>query len=343
MPGDRRDSSHENTSNDRITVVVCAYTDDRWDTLQQAINVTLKQMEPEDELIIVVDHNKPLLARCLASFDSCLVVPNRHRRGLSGARNTALHSTRGSIIVFLDDDAIPRDGWLNALRAPYADNNVYGVGGFTTPRWPGEQPRWFPPEFFWVIGCSHLGLPSDARPVRNLIGANMSFRKIAFEQAGIFAENLGRTSSQPLGCEETEFSIRLTQANANAILLYDPSAQVEHHVERKRKSAKYFAQRCWAEGLSKAEVTRRVGRSHALSTERDYTTHVLPRGIRRGLSESLRGDLWGAARSAAIITGLAVTSAGYCFGTLCGHSGVCGEERDFTGVSSGDDSVATCY
>lgn len=303
-----------------LTVVVCAYTGDRWETLCHAVGMTLKQMSNDDELIVVIDHNEPLLERCRVSFDDCVVLANTQSRGLSGARNTALRRARGKVIVFLDDDAVPLDGWLDALRAPYADQRVFGVGGLTMPRWPGDQPRWFPAEFLWVVGCSHLGLPTAQRPVRNLTGANMSFRQAVFEQVGGFAETLGRNRNRPLGCEETELCIRLTQANPDALLLFDPSAQVEHHLTKQRKAFGYFVRRCWAEGLSKAEVSRRVGRSDALSAERHYTRRVLPQGIWLGLRQAIGGDLSGIARSSAIATGLAVTTAGYCTGAFLSHS-----------------------
>jgi hypothetical protein len=144
----------------------------------------------------------------------------------------------------------------------------------------------------------------------------MSFRKAAFDHVGGFAEQMGRIGERLFACEETEFSIRLTQANPKAVILYQPSSQVEHQVARDRASLGYFVRRCWAEGLSKAEVSRRVGRSSALSAERRYTLRVLPRGFKDGLHDSFAGDLWGAARSVAIVLGLVATAAGYCIGTI---------------------------
>jgi glucosyl-dolichyl phosphate glucuronosyltransferase len=300
-----------------LTVVICAYTDERWDTLQAAVDVTRKQLGFSDELLVVIDGNEHLLARCRESFNECTVISNSRSRGLSGARNSALEAARGSIIVFLDDDAVPQDGWLEALRAPYADDRIAGVGGLARPRWPARQsPAWFPAEFLWVVGCSHRGLPTQPSAVRNFLGANMSFRQAVFDQVGGFAEHLGRIGNRPLGGEETELCIRLTKASPEAILLYAPSAQVEHHVARQRTSLTYFSRRCWAEGISKAEVSRRVGRSSALSTERQYTAQILPRAVWQGLRDSASGDIWGAARSAAVVWGLFVTTAGYGRGLL---------------------------
>jgi len=300
-----------------VTVVVCSYTKDRWETLKRAIDVVMEQISFGDELLVVIDHNDALLACCRGYLANFTVLPNRRNRGLSGARNTALDEARGSIIVFLDDDATPLEGWLDALRAPYAETRVYGVGGLAKPNWLAGKPRWFPDEFLWVVGCSHRGLPADPHPVRNLVGANMSFRKAAFDHVGGFAEQMGRVGERLFGCEETEFSIRLTQAHPSVIILHEPSSQVEHHVAPRRASLRYFVKRCWSEGISKAEVSRRVGTSRALSAELYYASRVLPKGIWKGLHDSAAGDLWGVARSIAILLGLVATAAGYCFGVFC--------------------------
>jgi GT2 family glycosyltransferase len=304
-----------------VSVIICAWTEERWPILADGVDKARKQLRDGDELIVVADHNERLRTRCAAAFAGFAgvrVMANQQRRGPSGARNTAMHTASGSVMVFLDDDAIPSDGWLDAMRAPYADPAVYGVGGVARPRWPGHPPRWFPDEFLWVVGCSHRGLPPVAQPVRNLLGATMSFRAEAFGLAGTFDEALGRRPEKPLGGEETEFCIRLTRDHPGSQVRFDPAVQVEHVVSPDRVQLRYFLHRCWSEGTSKAEVTRRVGPGQALSTERHYTTRVLPRAVARGLADGLRGDRWGPARAAAVMLGLAVTVAGYAAGTVRG-------------------------
>jgi hypothetical protein len=165
-----------------------------------------------------------------------------------------------------------------------------------------------------VVGCSYLGLPNLVTPQRNLIGATMSFRRSVFDTVGSFDTAMGRIGSFPLGCEETEFAIRLRRVLVGAQLLHVPPAIVHHHVAVERASVVYFLRRCYAEGISKAAVAQRTGREQALSTERRYVLSTLPRGVLDGLRDGLRGDPWGIARSAVICVGLLTTLSGYLVG-----------------------------
>jgi GT2 family glycosyltransferase len=300
----------------RISVVICAYTDRRWEDIVTAVASVRAQARPPARIILVVDHNPPLLERARAAFPEVQVVPNVGRQGLSGARNTGVSHAIGEVVAFLDDDARAEPDWLERLAAGYANPSVVGVGGAATPLWPGRRPRWLPPEFDWVVGCSFAGMPEAPAPVRNLIGANMSFRREVFGNVGGFTDGLGRVGSRPLGCEETELGIRLRQARPGARLVYEPAAVVRHRVTADRTAWRYFCSRCFAEGISKAIVSQRVGARDALETERRYVRSVLPRAIVRGLDPRRRHRSAGVARAGAIVTGLLLAGAGYARGLL---------------------------
>lgn len=299
------------------SVVICAYSLDRWPDLAEAIASVQRQTHGEPQIIVVADHNAELRERVQRQFPDITVVANSHRRGLSGARNSGVAEASGDVIAFLDDDAVAAPDWLARILASYADSQVIGVGGRVLPRWDGgRKPRWFPAQFLWVVGCSYLGQPTSITPVRNLIGANMSYRREVFSAVGGFREEIGRIGRKPLGCEETELSIRALQHFPAARVLYDPGATVEHRVPKARQTVRYFLERCYAEGLSKALVTRLVGSTSGLSSERTYTFQTLPRGVAAGLAATLRGDPAGLTRAIAIVTGLGVTTLGYLIGKV---------------------------
>jgi GT2 family glycosyltransferase len=301
-----------------ISVVICAYATERWPDLVAAVESVHRQTVPPHEVIVVVDHNPDLLTRAHAHLAGVVVVENREEPGLSGSRNSGVAAAQGAIIAFLDDDAVATPAWLARLTAAYNTPHVIGVGGAIEPLWDTERPRWFPAEFNWVVGCTYLGMPTRATPVRNLIGCNMSFRREVFARVGGFRSGIGRIGARPVGCEETELCIRVHHAYPHSVLLYEPRAAVRHRVRRDRMHWRYFRQRCFSEGLSKAQVARAVGANAALSNERRYTTRVLPRGVVHGVTHAVLGrDMWGGLGQVVSITvGLAVTTVGYLTGSL---------------------------
>lgn len=299
----------------RAAVIVCAFDDRRWADLRSAIDSLSRQSRAVDELIVVIDHNPALLRRARAELQHARVVANHHARGLSGARNTGVETATSDVVVFIDDDAVAERNWLQTLLSRYRDPRVMAVGGAVVPCWDAGRPRGFPEEFDWVVGCSYRGLPVTEGPVRNLIGANMSFRREVLERVGGFSDGIGRIGRKPVGCEETELCIRAGDAFPDALILYDPAARVAHRVPPTRASWRYFCARCFSEGLSKALVTRATGANRGLSSERSYATRTLPFAIARGLRTALSGDPAGIVRVAALMAGLWITTLGFLVGS----------------------------
>jgi glycosyltransferase involved in cell wall biosynthesis len=294
-----------------ISVVICAFTRERLEVLGEAIESLRGQTLPPHEVVLVIDHAPELLEEARGLWPGLKIVPNREQQGLSGARNIGVAEASGEIVAFIDDDAVAAPDWLERLAAAYADPNVLGAGGTVHPRWVEGKPAWFPTEFDWVIGCTHPGMPQQLGPVRNLVGANMSFRRQPLLEVGGFSHELGRVGTLPVGCEETDLSIRVHQRWPQAEILYDPAAAVEHVVPPVRGNVRYFLDRCRAEGRSKAVLTGMVGKDDGLSAERSYVRQTLPRGVFRNLGAALRGDAGGLSRAAMILAGLTVTSIDY--------------------------------
>lgn len=300
----------------RISVVICAYTMARWPLTLLAIESVRQQSVPA-ELVVVVDHNPELLARFRAHDPQLRVIENSQPAGLSGGRNTGVAATSGAVIAFLDDDAQAEPEWLASMLRHFERAEVVAAGTRVDPAWIGAQRRWFPAEFLWVVGCSYRGQPQVASPVRNITGGGMAIRRSAFERAGGFSSLLGRTRSRlPLGGEETEWCLRARERVPGAVVMYEPAVGIAHHVPAERASWSYLCRRCYAEGLSKSTLTRLVQRN-SLSSEWHHTLVVLPRGVLRGLADTvLRLDPAGLGRAAAIVLGFGCAVAGYAIGRL---------------------------
>lgn len=298
-----------------ISVIICAYTEERWHDLVAAVESIQQQSTSAHEIIVVIDHNLALLERVQAYLRGVTAIENRERQGLSGARNSGIAVAQGALVAFLDDDAMAEPDWLTWLSHCYTDQRVLGVGGRVEPLWLSQRPAWFPEEFYWVVGCSYRGLPETLAMVRNPYGGCTCYRREMFEIVGGFRNDIGRVGKRPLGCEETELCIRAKQHWPQKIFLYEPRASIHHRIPTSRVHWHYFRSRCYAEGLSKAAVSGYVGAKDGLASERSYVRRTLPQGIARGIIDALvHHDMSGFARAGAIVAGLAVTTTGYLVG-----------------------------
>ncbi|MET4167373.1 MULTISPECIES: glycosyltransferase family 2 protein [Gordonia] len=311
---------------DRLSVVICAYTTDRWAALMSSINAVERQLTVDDELIVVIDHNDELLELATREFASSLkpliwVVANDERRGLSGARNCGIRLASGQIVAFVDDDATVEPHWRQRLTAHFTDPDLAAVGGYADPVWPESRPRWFPPESDWIVGCSYTGLPTTSARVRNLMGCNMSFRRRLLVEVGGFDTDLGRIGTHPVGCEETELCIRISRHDPAAKITFDPDIRVRHHVSPDRTTVRYVLRRSFGEGLSKRQISRLVGSGAATRTERSYLTVTVPSAMMRYLRDSLSPGRrnavpGGLGRCVALGASVLAAGLGYSFATV---------------------------
>lgn len=302
----------------QTSVIICAYTLERWENLKAAIASVKHQETPAGEIILVIDHNPALLEMARAQFTGLTVVESRGRRGLSGTRNTGVETASKDVVVFMDEDAVAEPDWLTRLLRGYQDERVIGVGGMVEANWLEKQPAWFPDEFNWVVGCSYKGGPETLIQERNMLGCNMSFRRTLYQSSGGFRDSLGRVGSKPTtSCDDTEFCIRLIRTFPQSQIWHVPEARVRHSVPASRASWQYFRIRCYAEGLAKAQVINFAGAGLGLAAERKYTTRTLPHGIIQGIGDViLKGDMSGLLRALAIVSGLVITAAGFIAGLV---------------------------
>ncbi len=197
------------------------------DCLQGVINCT----RPPDEIIIVLrdtdseshDLVNDWLTGCPHAqlFKVVDVTP----RGQIAAMNRGLEVASGDVIVFTDDDAIPRPDWLDRILRHYDAQEVGGAGGRDVVH-HGQNTvvchaktagilTWYGK----VIGNHHCQIPGKARPVDHIKGVNMSFRRehIMPFDPGIWGPHFNDTD-QALAVSTRGFR-----------LIFDPEAVVDHY------------------------------------------------------------------------------------------------------------------
>jgi GT2 family glycosyltransferase len=298
-----------------VSVVICASTQKSWNDLQDSVE-SARAQDDASEVVVVIDHEPGMFRRAVERWPGVLVIENAEERGLSGARNTGVLEASGDIVAFLGDDATADADWLTWLLDSFADPHVAGVGGHAEPLWADAKGRaLYPDELLWLVGCSYRGLPAEHADVRNVIGCSMAFRRSVLLAVGGFSSPVVLGGRAISGGGEADLSIRIRQADPAARICYEPLSLVHHRVAPDRSTWRHLGRRSFAAGVSKAALSRSLGRTDSLASESSYLTRVLPGAFLRELHDVRNG---GGVRALALVVTVAATVTGYALGTLFG-------------------------
>jgi GT2 family glycosyltransferase len=216
-----------------VSLIVC--TRGRPRELERALAAIGGAAAPPGEVLVV--DNDPADAGTRATveaFGGATDVPEP-RPGLSVARNAGIRAARGRLIAFVDDDTAVHPRWLERLLHGFADPRVLAVTGLVLPAEldtraqvvfettmgsarRGYRPMVFDQAFF--APQTPFGVPVWAIGA----GANMAFRREAFDRVGLFDERLGAGAT---GCsEDSELWYRILAAGGEC--RYVPDSVVLH-------------------------------------------------------------------------------------------------------------------
>lgn len=140
---------------------------------------------------------------------------------LPGARNLGVELARADVVVFIDDDVVVDEGWLDGhLEAHRAGAQPAGVAGRT--RTPGRPPS---SELFridrWGRNIGGFDYPHPAA-VPTARGCNMSFKRAWLVRVGGFDTRFTGNAYR----EETDLCLRLRRAGGQ--IRFEPRASLLH-------------------------------------------------------------------------------------------------------------------
>ena len=227
-----------------ISIVVCTYNGSLKLENTLASFSRLCAAEVPWELVVVDNCSTDNTAHVIGRFAATSPISVRYvfepEQGKSFALNTGVRAARGDLLAFTDDDVMVDQHWLTSLERIFAQFDCIGVAGRVVPVWWEPKPEWLEPEdhqevvhFEYGEEPRKLDLPPN--------GANMAFRRIAFEKYGLFRVDVGKTKDA-CGIEDREFGVRLLTAGQN--IVYAPQAVIYHPVDPARLRKNYF--RRWA-------------------------------------------------------------------------------------------------
>lgn len=117
----------------------------------------LKHGDIETEIVIVEESAEP------SPIEGTLYhhIPLRNL-GFGFARAKAVEVSHGSILIFIDDDCLPAESWLDNLTDPFGEEEVTAVQGGILPQSAGSVGN-----AITLLGFPAGGGPSSARMRRS--------------------------------------------------------------------------------------------------------------------------------------------------------------------------------
>ena len=207
-----------------VTVVIPTLAADL--RLRECLQALAKQTRRDFE-IIVVDNSGRQLVRAGGMPGDATVLEQEHNIGYGAAINLGFQRSRTPFLASLNDDAVPRPRWIEALLASAEAHPEAGMFA--------SQVRFYGEEHLDSAGMVISGDASSKQrghlfPVAEfdreeevlLPSASAAlYRRTMLEEVGLFDEDFF------LYCEDTDLGLRARWAGWKCV--YVPAAVVDHH------------------------------------------------------------------------------------------------------------------
>lgn len=243
-----------------LSFAFCTYN--RADRLERLVAAMRAQSCPVPFEIVAVNNN--------SSDDTAAVLTELARepgtplrwvtepvQGIVAARNRALQEAMGSdILVFIDDDELPRPGLLKAAVHAIRTEGAQCVGGSVVVDFADlVRPRWLEDDVLGFLAAVDYGsdpfwITSEETPVWT---ANIAFDMALFRSRPDlrFDKRYDRVGKGAGGGEDLMMFRALLEAGAR--IRYRPDMTVLHSVEPWRLHRRYFLEAHYRSGFRRAQ------------------------------------------------------------------------------------------
>jgi glucosyl-dolichyl phosphate glucuronosyltransferase len=232
----------------RFTILIC--TRDRASSLERTLDSLRGIDYPQPSEVVVVDNGsldntRDIVRRAADRSPVSVRYVLENRPGKSFALNTGITESRGDLIVFTDDDALPGKQWLTEYDDAFRKYACDWSFGRVVPSWEGVEPHWFSPELNGLFALLDFG----SEPFRvteahhAFYGVNCAATRGALTALGAYHQDLGPRTSGGGGGEDTEMFRRALIAGQT--IVYLPGATVAHCIAAERASRPFQRRRMW--------------------------------------------------------------------------------------------------
>jgi len=197
------------------------------------------------EIVVADDSLNGAALALLATLDdqSALRVVASAAKNISMARNTCLAHSSGEYIVFIDDDEVPGNRWLQNLVQVAENNGADAVQGSVVGSYPDNAPGWAAKLRPFDKAYGQTGDRIQVGSTCNLLFRRSSLSKRSMQFSSIFGQS---------GGEDTDFCFRLTFSGGTIVC--SPEAVVYENVPLERLSFRHLTRRYARGGHTYASV-----------------------------------------------------------------------------------------
>ncbi|MFN2543804.1 MAG: glycosyltransferase family 2 protein [Actinomycetota bacterium] len=288
----------------RVSVTVVVPTYGRPELLARCLEAVVAQDPAADEVVVV---HRPE-DEATATFLDMWTSEDRERRravrverpGIVPALLAGTEAARCDVVAYMDDDAIPRPGWLAEVQQGFADATVGAIGGRIVDHVDGRlvtgrTERVGAITWYGRIIWAHT-LETDYRgPVGFLAGANMTIRR----ELANFDRRLKHTHNGHAMANDIDVCLGVWRAGKR--VLYTPASEVEHYTTSFRDPS--LGSRVWGEGVTVAAANHTYAVLKHVSLPRRIALRVYAYligssttpGPVRAAAELARSPRWGLA------------------------------------------------
>ena len=264
-----------------ITLIICTYNREKY--IGPLLDSIAKNDYPTmDYEIVLVDNNctdntRKVCEQFIAEHSEIafryVVEPEQ---GLSAARNKGIKEAKGDIIIYVDDDALVDADYIRIYATHFAAYpETMAAGGPIEPLYETEEPKWMSP-YTKALLTAWMNYGDKVREYPNGRypgGGNAAYRKVVFDQVGLFNTELGRKGSALLASEEKDIFDKMHALGMQ--VLYLPTPILHHIIPQAKLEEDYFNR-----------LTLQIGRSERMRTRAiskgKYLKRLLSEGIKWG-------------------------------------------------------------
>ncbi len=242
------------SSNIEISLIIC--TCNRVDMLYDLLeSIDAQSLDKSRFEVLLIDQSDDDKAKDLVKDCKWINYTKLDSKGVSISRNKGIATAAGEILVFIDDDVLLGEKYLEEILNFFKTSELKPdmIGGKTLIDFIGKKPDWLSGRLLEVLAASDFGDEPkyySEHPKHVPYTCNMAIKKSCAQKVGGFSELISKLDLKIAVNDDVIFANQVRQAGYN--LVYNPNMLVYHRMPAARLTYDYYKKKYFSHGRSDA-------------------------------------------------------------------------------------------